>query len=445
MSKRYIIALILSLITVLIFLVFRSGDDDVHFKLAQVERGTLVTNVSASGKARLKQMVNVLTPFAGEALKVDATFNDPVQAGQVLAELDPSSLQTRLAQVQANLKIAQGAATIAQAEVHSAALQVETAEAQLESARAAVKQATLLASDAAREMQIVQKLSQSGDTPRMEAERKRSSHAIAISSLQLEKSRETAAKVALEAAKVNAAVAEANSANAQTTVEARDAELREVMAQLDQASLRSPITGVVIDREIEPLHMMPAGAIAFTVAPSLTNIEILARADEADIGRVAKGQTVRSTFDALPDEPFMGRVEDIRKIPQNVQGVVTYEIVISVDTQDARLLPGMTAETVIEVARRDNVIKVPRAALRFNPAAFGIDTGHNTAANADHDQGSQVWVLEGGDHLKPVSFRAGISNFVHVEMLEGDLTPGQDVIVGATQSKSNGGISSLRF
>lgn len=442
--RRYFIGAIALAAIAGAFVFFGSGEPEVVFQTARVERGAIVTSVSASGTVVLKKSVDVITPVAGEVLSVEATFNQPVEAGQILAQIDPTSLEARLAMARANLEIAEGAQRIAAGEVESADLQVDSARAQLESSRVAVKQAELVVADAERELQLLQNLSKSGDVARVETQRQRSRHAMAVSSLQLEKARETAASVALDAATVKANVARAHLANAGATVVSRQAELREAMLRVSEASIRSPIAGIVVDRRIEPLQVVAAGTPTFVIAPSLQDIEVRARVDEADVGRVAIGQVVRLGFDAFPGETIAGQIIGIRSLPQDVGGVVTYSTVISVANDDGRLRPGMTAEASIVVATREDALKIPRAALRFSPASVGIDVQPSGAADAEADS-VRVWVLARNGALRARAIRTGISDFVSVEVVHGDLAPGEDVVVGATRSNTRRGAGSLRF
>lgn len=423
---------------------FRSGAPEVVFQLARVERGTIVTSIGASGTVVLRNSVEVVTPVAGRVMSTHATFNESVAAGQVLAQIDTADLEGRAAMMRANLDIAEGARQIAADEVHSAELQVQSAHAQLQSSGFAVEQAQLAVADAERELQLVQKLSKSGDVPRVETERLRSKHAMAVASVQVEKARETAAGIALEAATVKANVAKAHLANAGATIASRQAELREAISRVDGASIRAPIAGVVVDRRVEPLDTVAAGTRLFTIAASLKDIEIRARVDEADIGRVAVGQPVRLTFDAYPGEAFAGQVAEMRSLPHDVGGVVTYVSVISVANDDLRLRPGMTAEATIIVATREDIIKIPRAALRFNPAAVGIDVPPADPATSVSN-GVRVWVLRSGGDLQAHMVRTGISDFVSIEVVDGSLSPGQNIVVGATRSKKRGGIGSLNL
>lgn len=185
----------------------------------------------------------------------------------------------------------------------------------------------------------------------------------------------------------------------------------------------------------------------FTIAQDLTKMEIDTSVDEADISNVREGQPVSFTVDAYPEVRFKGKVTQIRNAPVITQNVVTYVVIVSVDNREMKLKPGMTANVTIETARKDNVLKIPSAALRFKPAA-----GEKTDKGKTEKSGGQVprktkkepmekvYIL--GKDNKPVSVRVrtGLSNDGQVELVEGNLKEGDEVIVEqVVRSQKSGG------
>jgi HlyD family secretion protein len=155
----------------------------------------------------------------------------------------------------------------------------------------------------------------------------------------------------------------------------------------------------------------------FVVAGDLTRMRINTSVDESDIGRVAVGQQVRFSVDAYPGSIFEAQVLQIRNDPQITQNVVTYDVLIDVDNSDLKLKPGMTANVEIISDLREKVVCVPDAALRFRPE------------DETQYEGSAVWI-PGSAGPKRVEVKTGISDYSYSELLEGDLQPGQDVIIG---------------
>jgi HlyD family secretion protein len=177
--------------------------------------------------------------------------------------------------------------------------------------------------------------------------------------------------------------------------------------------------------------VVSAGQVLFTLTEDLRKIELHARIDEADVGRIASGQVASFSFGGYPGRTFQGQVAGIRKMPQIAEaGVVTYVAVIVASNDELLFLPGMTAEIRIVVDSRDNALKVPKAALRFVPPVADTPSG----ATAGQPVGRQtVWLLS-GERPQPVPVRTGISDGLYTEIVEGELKPGQEVIVGIAKS-----------
>jgi HlyD family secretion protein len=152
--------------------------------------------------------------------------------------------------------------------------------------------------------------------------------------------------------------------------------------------------------------------------------------DESDVGRIAKGQPVTFTVDAHPSRTFAGVVAQIRLQPQTVQNVVTYAVLIDAPNPDLSLKPGMTANLTIEVARRDDALRVPTAALRFRPAAVDL-SGPSSRAGPPEDpisRESQVWRSENGE-LTRIPVKPGLTDGQFTEIVEGSLSEGDTVAV----------------
>ena len=204
--------------------------------------------------------------------------------------------------------------------------------------------------------------------------------------------------------------------------------------------IRAPVDGVVMAKNVLERQLVGAGQVLFTLAEDLRKIEVHARIDEADVGRIAHGQPASFGFSAFPGRVFQGQVAGIRKMPQIAEGIVTYIAVIVAGNDDLLLLPGMTAEIRVVVDKRDNVLKVPKSALRFVPTD---DNGRGDAIAGPATGNERVWRLIGGEP-QAVPVRTGISDGVYTEIVEGDLQAGQEIIVGVLQSESTQPTARLR-
>src|SRR5262249_12824908 len=177
-------------------------------------------------------------------------------------------------------------------------------------------------------------------------------------------------------------------------VRSGEARLAEARVNLDYTRIVSPVDGVVVSRSISVGQTVAATfqtPTLFLVATDLTKMEVSASVSESDIGGVAVGQDVAFTVDAYPGAPFHGRVSQVRNAPVTVQNVVTYAVLASVETPALRLRRGMTANVTITTPSRDDVVRVPPAALRFRPPA---ESGGEANAAVPPDGGRTVWILD---------------------------------------------------
>lgn len=190
--------------------------------------------------------------------------------------------------------------------------------------------------------------------------------------------------------------------------------------------IRSPVSGVVISRNVDVGQTVAATfqtPVLFQIAQDLTRMQIDTNLAEADVGGVRVGQTVGFTVDAYPEKTFSGVVRQIRLNPTVQQNVVTYDVVVSVDNPEGLLLPGMTAVVIIRVAEQREVLRVPLAALRFRPAE------NSGAAPFDTGEGERiVYRLERGKAV-PLPVRTGIYGQRHAELVDGELKEGDLLVV----------------
>jgi len=209
-----------------------------------------------------------------------------------------------------------------------------------------------------------------------------------------------------------------------------------VQRNLSYATITSPIDGVVISRAVEEGQTVAAGfstPTLFKIAKDLTEMEVIANVDEADIGQVSEGQRVLFTVDAYPDDSFEGRVEQVRLEATTTSNVVTYEVVISANNDDLKLKPGLTANATIYTFEEDGVLAVPTKALRFNPdpemlKAIGIVVNGTPAPQTDSTR--TVWVKD-GNTISPKTVKTGITSGDKTGILEG-LRDGEIVVASVS-------------
>jgi HlyD family secretion protein len=242
------------------------------------------------------------------------------------------------------------------------------------------------------------------------------------------------AESAVTAAEASRKMAEATLQHAQATVNEQLAALEQAQIDLARTVIRAPIDGVVIDRKVDPGQTVAAtleSPTLFTIAQDLHEMEVHAKVDEADIGRIQLRQAASISVDAYPDRIFHGTVAQIRKASEVTENVVTYTVVLTVQNTDLALLPGMTAVVRIVVDSMTNVLQIPNDALRFRPSEEATKGALNAvAATSEEPNTAVVWALSSEGTPLPVRVKLGRSNDHMTQVLDGSLRPGQALIVG---------------
>ena len=204
-------------------------------------------------------------------------------------------------------------------------------------------------------------------------------------------------------------------------------EVQRAQTNLGYATITSPIDGVVLSKSVEEGQTVAASFSTpelFTIAQDLTNMQVVADVDEADIGDVKNGERVSFTVDAYPDDTFEGTVTQVRQEATTTNNVVTYEVVISAPNADLKLKPGLTANVTIFTAERKNVLSVPSKALRYTPTKETVGKMKIVDCNGKN----KVWTLD-GNRIVAHSVNIGMTDGTHTEILSG-ITSGTPVITG---------------
>lgn len=371
-----------------------------------IERGQLQATVSATGAVNPVKQVSVGSQISGQVREVYVDFNSEVKAGQLIAEIDAQTFEYRLRSASADLDAAQAAVAIAQANAASARANVSRAQTELAEARRAHE----------RNLSLVAQ----GFIAQSEADRTRAALA--------------ASEEGLKAVQALQGVSEAQIRSAQANVKQREAAVAQARVDLSRTRITSPVDGIVIKRTIERGQTVAASLQApelFVIAQNLSDMQVDASIDEADVGRIRPGQKVSFTVDAFPGRSFDGEVKQVRKAATNVSNVVTYVAVVSFANTNSRLLPGMTANVRIVTESRDNVLKVPNAALRVRlpDASEPGATPAAGAARGSAPRGSRLYVLDDQDQPLAVAVTPGVSDGSFTEVTPKPDAPGADRVV----------------
>jgi HlyD family secretion protein len=374
LAANWFVWLLLILVAAATVYVYRPAEDvPPAFSSVALSRGDLVATVSATGT--LSPLITVLvgSQVSGTIESLSADFNMPVKTGDVIAQIEPSLFAAKVAEAEANLK----------------------------SAEAARDKAAVTVNEARRNLKRVASLE--------------SRKLVSDSDVD-------AARFALEADEAEfrlqvAAVAESQAA------------LDHERFNLEHTTIRAPIDGVVISRNVDVGQTVAASLQAptlFTIAQDLTRMQIETDVDESFIGMVKEGDPVSFSVFAYPQRTFSGTLAQVRLEPKIEAGVVKYNCIVHVDNGDLLLKPGMTATVAIEVERHSDVLKVPNAALRFVPP---IPSAEVTRLRSALKPGESILWVPGNDGLEPRQVRVGLVGEKETEVEGGGIVEGMPVAV----------------
>ena len=401
---------------------FRDGGGATgpRYETGTVDRGAITSRVTATGTLSAVVTVQVGAQVTGRIAEILVDFNSPVKKGQLIARIDAQTFEAALAEAKANLSAAGANHDRALAKAEQSAKQEERLK-------------ELVAKDLVSQSEY-------------------------------------------DAARSSAIAATAEVAAAKSAIEQTKAAVERAQTNLGYTRILAPIDGVVLSRAIDVGQTVAASLQAptlFTITGDLKQMQVEAAVAEADIGRVEEGKHATFSVDAYPGEHFDGLIRQVRNAPTATQGVVTYVTVIEVDNADLRLKPGMTANVTFVVEARDDVLRVPQAALRYRPPRDGANgmngmngasgapagaqggggrpadapAGKPDGANGDKKpDGRALYVLR-GDTPAQVRVKTGLSDGTLTEILEvveGELKEGDNVVTGSREAqKQSNGSSSL--
>ena len=426
--KKLITALIIVVVAVFtVGMVIRSRSGDIQYFTAKVTRGNITAVVQATGTINALTTVPVGSSVSGIVKYVFADFNTHVQAGQVLAQLDPTTFESQVVQARGNLANAQANVRNLVASVKAQEAAIQTNKANLARLQAALEYSKV-------NTQRILDLAQQQIISRDQKD-------LAESSLD-----QAAAQVRAQQAQLNQSIAQLNQTQAQLQEARAQVEVMRGALELAEKNLRdttivSPINGVIVARNIDVGQAVAAAFQApnlFTIAQDLKHMQVDTSTDESDTGNIKIGGEATFQVDAFPTETFRGQVSAIRLNATTVQNVVTYDTVINFANPDEKLLPGETAYVTIPTGFARNTLRIPNAALRFKPQLPGKELEQlyaryhiPSAATKPHLGGMQVvWKLGPKNQLIPIAVEVGITDYTNTQLLKGDLKPGEALVTG---------------
>jgi HlyD family secretion protein len=423
MNKKVIIGVVILIVAAGIVFGFayfnRNNNNGLQYELATIDKGTVTALVDTTGTLNPVTIVDIGSQVSGKIENIYVDFNSQVKAGQVLAELEQLNFQTKVQQNEANY----------------------------------------LSSVAAVEKSKVS----------MENSKKKYDRAKSLFEKELISFEE------FETTEVQYFSAKADLQSSEARLEQAKAQLDTSKVDLTYTIIKSPIDGIVINRNVNVGQTVAASfqaPVLFQVANDLTKMQVECSVDEADIGKVKEGQTARFTVDAFPDENFAGIVKQVRYSPEVISNVVTYTTIVDVENPEIKLRPGMTATISIVVGEAKNALRVPNSALRFQPppevlqALFEemrkemqakreqtaqadgqqekrMSQGYSQMGQGSRGMGSRmrnmgrVWLQDETGKLKMAFIRTGVTDNTYTEITGGDINEGDEVITGESAQASS--------
>ena len=462
-----------------------------QYYTAKVDKGDIAQVVQATGTINAVTTVQVGSQVSGTIVALYADFNSHVRNDQVIAQIDPAIFRARLLQAEADLESSLANVKGLEAQIETQRADVMAAKASLDRAQAQLKEAEL---NLRRTKDLFdQGIASAAQRDTLQANYDAALAGVHVGEAQLEQAR----------ARLKATQAQLEQAKAQVAQRRAAAEMTRV--DLGHTIIRAPIDGTVIARNVDVGQTVAASLQAptlFHIAQDLTKMQVYAKTDEADVGKIKVGAMATFRVDSFPRETFHGRVIQVRMNATTVQNVVTYDTIIEFDNPEQKLFPGMTAYVTIPVAWASDVVKIPNGALRFKPeiseeerkalfAKYGISeeapagrrlaAGGSTASGmggggrgwraASGSSGAQsaggaestargsagdgrqppgaaggrreewgiVWKVLPNKKLQPVRVKLGVTDYTFTEMKEGQLKPGDELAIGQSSARNTMG------
>jgi len=362
--------LLLLIVALPLYYFTRDSSVEGKFVTTPVSRGPIIRSVTATGTVNPVTTVQVGTYVSGPISAIKVDFNTPVKAGQLMAKIDPRPYQ-------------------AQVDLSRAALANTRAQLRKDQANLAYQKITWQ-----RDARLLKESVISQD---------------ALDS-QFSTYNQAVAQVGLD----------------QASIQQQEASLKASELNLYYTNIISPVDGTVVSRNVDVGQTVAASyqtPTLFLVAKDLTKMQVDTNVSESDIGGVRIGQPVDFTVDAYTTRVFKGTVAQVRQAPITVQNVVTYDVVVGAPNAELLLMPGMTANIIVTNDRRDDVVRVPLRALAFSPRR----RASNSAGSEHSEHSARVWIEDGGK-LRPVKIVRGLDDGNNVEVISGDLKPGDNVV-----------------
>ncbi|MGE7472127.1 efflux RND transporter periplasmic adaptor subunit [Bosea sp. NPDC003192] len=358
--------------------------NDTPYRTAAIDRGQITASVRATGTLTPMTTVVVGSQLSGQIVEILADYNSQVKAGQIVARLNSDQIKTRRDAAAADLQQAKADLVVKRAQLDRARVARTKANSTVNDLEAQRDRTRAQLADAKRTFDRQNELFTRGAGAQQGLDSARTQVEIQTATLASNEAQIASLQAEIGGLDADIALAEGQVQSGEALIAQRDAKLKDILIDLERTDIRSPVDGVVVQRQVDLGQTVAASLSApvlFQIAQDLRTIDIYANIDEADVGRLKVDQDVSFSVNAYPNRTFQGKVQMVRLGAQTIQNVVTYTGVVRVANRDLALLPGMTANLQIVTDDRQDVLRVPNAALRFRP--LGGPTALPAAAPAE--------------------------------------------------------------
>jgi len=421
-KRTYIVGIsgILLIIALSLWALGRDRVTKSSYLTAKVQRTSISNTISATGTLEALRTVQIGSQVSGQVAALYADYNATVKKGQLLATLDARPAASQVTTAQAHVEASAAQVSSAEADLANQQANVSQAEANVRIADVALQNAKLM-------YERAQDLERNGLVSKNDYDTAKTNLDSSDAKLQQ-------AQAALQQAQTLIRSRQASIISAKANVSASKADLERSQLGMEMTKIYSPVDGVVISRNVDVGQTVAASLqapVLFTIANDLTQMQVKASVDEADIGKLNNDANVRFTVDAYPNDVFRGKISEIRLEPQTVQNVVTYSVIIGVANPEMKLRPGMTANLTITVDSKNNVLAVPNAAFRFTP-----DSATASSTQGQGRRNNTIWILGEDGQPEAKTVRTGITDGTRTEITGDDIGEGMLVITADTSKKA---------
>ena len=414
----------------------------VQVVTAPVVQQTLTQSVTASGTVNPQNSISVGTQVSGTISQLNVDYNSKVTKGEVLARIDPSTIQAQLDQADANLAQAQASAAEAGANTTAQAAGANAAQTAIPKAQAAL---TVAQEQLARDQALYKQGYAAQETVQTDE-----------STVAQDQAALAQSQAAYAQSQAQTQAQGSGAAAAQAAAQAAAATVQQDQVNLNNTVIKSPVNGTVVARDVSIGQTVAASLqtpTLFLIAQDLSKMEVDINVGEPDIGGVKAGDNVDFTVLAYPNQIFHGTVTQVRINPTTVNNVVTYDVVVDVNNASGKLLPGMTANATIDVASATNALVVPVSAIHAKPATTGSATASNpwggsAGGSTAVTQGESASVtVQQGNKLTRVPVQVGLVTATQAAVTptgNATLQAGDKVVTAFSSSTHKGGSGSYQ-